>query len=91
MAEAEKFRIETVFNAIHAGNPDARLIAIRSLEALEKVAEGKATKIFLPTEVGSALASLGAVAEVFKTTPPEPAPAAAPALAAPRPAPRPEA
>lgn len=91
LAEAEKFRIETVFNAIHAGNPDARLIAIRSLEALEKVAEGKATKIFLPTEVGSALASLGAVAEVFKTTPPEPAPAAAPALAAPRPAPRPEA
>jgi len=73
LADAEKFRIETVFNAIHAGNPDAGLVAIRSLEALEKVADGKATKIFLPTEVGGALASLGAVAEVFRTNPQAPA------------------
>ena len=92
LADAEKFRIETVFNAIHAGNPDPGLIAIRSLEALEKVADGKATKIFLPTEVGGALAALGSVAEVFRSTPPAPAaPAAAPAPAprpqAPRPAP----
>ncbi len=92
LADAEKFRIETVFNAIHAGNPDPGLIAIRSLEALEKVADGKASKIFLPTEVGGALAALGSVAEVFRSTPPAPAaPAAAPAPAprpqAPRPAP----
>lgn len=66
LADAEKFRIETVFNAIHAGKPDAAIIAIRSLEALEKVADGKATKIFLPTEIGGALASLGAMAEIFK-------------------------
>lgn len=93
LADAEKFRIETVFNAIHAGKPDAALIAIRSLEALEKVADGKATKIFLPTEVGGALASLGAMSEIFrngeKPVPPAtPAPAPAPAPA-PRPAPRP--
>lgn len=66
LADAEKFRIETVFNAIHAGKPDAAIIAIRSLEALEKVADGKATKIFLPTEIGGALASLGAMADVFR-------------------------
>lgn len=78
LADAEKFRIETVFNAIHAGNPDAGVIAIRSLEALEKVADGKATKIFLPTEIGGALASLGAMSEVFKSTPPV---ASAPAVA----------
>ena len=66
LAEAEKFRIETVFNAIHAGNPDPGLVAIRSLEALEKVADGKATKIFLPTEAASALGSLGAIAELFR-------------------------
>lgn len=84
LADAEKFRIETVFNAIHAGKPDAALIAIRSLEALEKVADGKATKIFLPTEVGGALASLGAMAELWREKGPEvpaqplpPAPAAA--------------
>ena len=87
LADAEKFRIETVFNAIHAGNPDPGLIAIRSLEALEKVADGKATKIFLPTEVGGALAALGSVAEVFRSTPPAPAASAA----APAPAPRPQA
>lgn len=75
LADAEKFRIETVFNAIHAGNPDAGLIAIRSLEALEKVADGQATKIFLPTELGAALASFGAIAEVFKKGPePRPVP-----------------
>jgi regulator of protease activity HflC (stomatin/prohibitin superfamily) len=66
LAEAEKFRIETVFHAIHAGNPDPGLIAIRSLEALEKVADGKATKIFLPTEASAALSSLGAIAELFR-------------------------
>lgn len=73
LADAEKFRIETVFNAIHAGKPDAAIIAIRSLEALEKVADGQATKIFLPTEIGSALASLGAVGEMFKNQPTTPA------------------
>lgn len=96
LADAEKFRIETVFNAIHAGKPDAALIAIRSLEALEKVADGKATKIFLPTEVGGALASLGAVAEIFKNQTAPAAPAAVPAQPAPkaplpvRPMPNPE-
>ena len=94
LADAERFRIETVFNAIHAGNPDAGLIAIRSLEALERVADGKATKIFLPSELGSALASLGAVGELFRHEsgmPPAPTPpqAAAPAPARPPAAGRP--
>jgi regulator of protease activity HflC (stomatin/prohibitin superfamily) len=73
--KAERFRIETVFNAIHAGNPDPGLLAIRSLEALEKVADGKATKIFLPSDVGAALAGLGAIGELFRHGPEEPAPA----------------
>lgn len=73
LAEAERFRIETVFNAIHAGKPDAALLAIRSLEALEKVADGRATKIFLPSDVGATLAGLGAIGELFKKED-EPAP-----------------
>jgi regulator of protease activity HflC (stomatin/prohibitin superfamily) len=88
LAEAERFRIETVFNAIHAGKPDAGLIAIRSLEALERVADGRATKIFLPSDVGSALASLGAVGELFKDhvqAPAAPAPPPAPVAPARRP------
>jgi len=71
LADAERFRIETVFNAIHEGNPDPGLLAIRSLEALEKVADGKATKIFLPSGLGSALAALGAVGELFRQGPGE--------------------
>lgn len=66
LADAEKFRIETVFTAIHNGKPDPGLIAIRSLETLEKVADGQATKIFLPSEAASALSSLGAIAELFR-------------------------
>ena len=77
-ADAERFRIETVFNAIHAGAPDPAIIAIRSLEALEKVADGRATKIFLPTDIGSVLATLGAAGELLRKEPP-PAPAPAPA------------
>ena len=83
LADAERFRIETVFNAIHAGNPDAGLIAIRSLEALEKVADGRATKIFLPSDVGSALASLGAVGELFKDRPEVPTAPATPPVPVP--------
>lgn len=86
LADAEKFRIETVFNAIHAGKPDAAIIAIRSLEALERVADGQATKIFLPTEIGGALASFGAMAEVFRKSPDTSGPKAPAAQVAPTPA-----
>ena len=36
------------------------------MEALEKVADGNATKIFLPTEVSGILGSVGGIAELFK-------------------------
>ena len=42
------------------------MIAIKYLEALEKVADGNATKIFLPTEVSGILGSVGGIAELFK-------------------------
>ena len=39
---------------------------IKYLESLEKVANGKATKIFLPADLSATLGSIGAVAELFK-------------------------
>ncbi len=76
VADAEKFRIltvaegegqavERVFGAIHNGDPTPDLIAIKYLEALQGIADGKATKLFLPLETSGILGSLGAISEVF--------------------------
>ncbi len=77
VAEADRFRkltvaqgeaeaVERVYGAIHNGNPTNDLIAIKYLEALEKISDGKATKIFLPMEVSGVLGSLGGIGELFK-------------------------
>jgi regulator of protease activity HflC (stomatin/prohibitin superfamily) len=66
VAEAEKYQIETVFNAIHSGRPTNDLIAIKYLEALGKIAEGQATKIFLPLETSGVLGAISGIAELFK-------------------------
>jgi regulator of protease activity HflC (stomatin/prohibitin superfamily) len=66
VADAEKYQIEIVYNAIHSGKPTNDLIAIKYLEALEKVANGQATKIFLPLETTGITASIGGIAELFK-------------------------
>ncbi len=66
VAEGEGQAIERVFSAIHNGDPTPDLIAIRYLEALEGVANGQATKIFLPLDTAGVLGSVGAIAELFK-------------------------
>ncbi|HEU24112.1 MAG: SPFH/Band 7/PHB domain protein [Mesoaciditoga sp.] len=70
-AEGQAAAIKIVFDAIHSGNPTPDLITIRYLEALQQIANGQATKIFLPFETSGVLSSLGAMAEVFKSTPKE--------------------
>jgi regulator of protease activity HflC (stomatin/prohibitin superfamily) len=65
VAEGEGRAIERVFSAIHAGDPTPDLIAIRYLEALQGIADGQATKIYLPLETTSILASIGAMGELF--------------------------
>ncbi|MCA6071174.1 MAG: SPFH/Band 7/PHB domain protein [Endomicrobium sp.] len=66
VAEAEKYKIEVVYNAIHEGRPTNDLLAIKYLETLGKVADGRATKIFLPLETAGVTASIGGIAELFK-------------------------
>ena len=76
VADAERYKLEveatgqgnaitTVFNAIKDAEPDNRLIAIQYLEALKVMADGDASKIFLPYEASGVLGALGGVKELF--------------------------
>jgi regulator of protease activity HflC (stomatin/prohibitin superfamily) len=65
VAEGEGQAIERVFGAIHTGDPTPDLVAIRYLDALAKIADGRATKLFLPLETSAILGSLGAIKEMF--------------------------
>ena len=76
VAEAERFRQQTVaqgeadairavYGAIHEGDPDAPLLTIKYLEALQSMANGQATKIIVPTELSGIAGSLAAVVELF--------------------------
>jgi len=75
-AEAERFRqeavsegeaaaIRTVYQAIQESKPTPQLIAIKYLETLQSVADGQATKLFLPTEMSAVLGALGGMKELF--------------------------
>ncbi len=68
-AEGQAAAIKLVFDSIHSGNPTPDLLTVRYLDTLQKVADGQATKIFLPFETSGILSSLGAVAELFKKDP----------------------
>ncbi len=67
LAEGEADAVRNVFSAIHDGNPTNDLIAIRYLESLKAIADGKANKVFLPMEVSGVLGSIGGIAELFKS------------------------
>ena len=55
-AEGEASAITTVFGAIHAGKPDAPLLAYQYLHMLPKIAEGDASKLWIiPSELTEAL------------------------------------
>jgi regulator of protease activity HflC (stomatin/prohibitin superfamily) len=66
LAEGEGRAIERVYSAIHTGNPTPDLISIKYLEALAAVANGQATKIFLPLDSTVAMGSVAAMTELFK-------------------------
>lgn len=77
MAEAEQYRkevvalgeakaIEDVYGAIRNAGTDERVIAIKYLETLQGMADGQATKIFVPADMGAALGSIGGIAELLR-------------------------
>jgi len=65
VAEGEARAVERVFQAIHNGDPTPDLIAIKYLEALAQIADGQASKVFIPLESSRILGSVGAIAELF--------------------------
>lgn len=66
IAQGEAEAITQVYQAIHDGKPTKDLIAIKYLEALQKIADGKATKVFLPYEATGVLGSIAGIAELMK-------------------------
>jgi len=66
VAKGEAEAIETVYRAIHEGKPTNDLIAIKYLEALQKIADGQATKVFLPLETSGILGSIAGIGELLK-------------------------
>ncbi|MET0932135.1 MAG: SPFH domain-containing protein [Mycetocola sp.] len=59
-AQGEAQAITTVFDAIHRGNPDPKLLAYQYLQTLPKLADGSANKLWIiPSELTEALKGLG--------------------------------
>jgi regulator of protease activity HflC (stomatin/prohibitin superfamily) len=55
-AEGESQAIETVFQAIHEGNADPKLLAYQYLQVLPEIAKGDANKVWvIPSEITQAL------------------------------------
>jgi regulator of protease activity HflC (stomatin/prohibitin superfamily) len=67
VAEGEADAIRAVYRAIHEGGPSADLIAVKYLETLQVMANGQATKIFLPAESTALLGAVGGIKEILAT------------------------
>jgi regulator of protease activity HflC (stomatin/prohibitin superfamily) len=58
-AQGQSQAIETVFKAIHDGNPDPKLLAYQYLQVLPQIAQGDANKVWvIPSELTSALSGM---------------------------------
>src|SRR5215207_11646790 len=59
-AEGQARAIETVFQAIHDGDPDPKLLAYQYLQMLPQIAQGEANKVWIiPSELTQALGRFG--------------------------------
>ncbi|MFI8594232.1 SPFH domain-containing protein [Microbacterium sp. NPDC078428] len=79
-AQGEAEAIHSVFEAIHAGNPDDKLLAYQYLQTLPKISQGAANKLWIiPSEFTEALkgvsgAFAGRVADAAASAPDDDAP-----------------
>ncbi|MEX2196970.1 MAG: SPFH domain-containing protein [Thermoleophilaceae bacterium] len=59
-AEGQSKAIETVFDAIHRGDADPKLLAYQYLQVLPQIAQGDSNKVWIiPSEFGQALGQFG--------------------------------
>jgi regulator of protease activity HflC (stomatin/prohibitin superfamily) len=68
IAEGEATAIRNVFGAIHDGGPSQDLITIRYLDTLKYVANGNATKIFMPLEMQGLATAAGVIGEMLESS-----------------------
>jgi hypothetical protein len=69
-AQGEGQAIQTVFQAIHDGQPDQSLLAYQYLQMMPKIASGEANKIWvIPSEFNKALEGLGSTLSELKGIP----------------------
>ncbi len=83
-AQGEAEAIEMVFNAIHAGGPDDKLLAYQYLQTLPKISESPSSKLWIiPSELTEALKGIG---DAFggRAAPTSAGPASTPGRARPR-------
>jgi regulator of protease activity HflC (stomatin/prohibitin superfamily) len=63
VAQGEADAIQSVFHSIHEGKPDDKLITLKYLEMLPRLADNKANKLFIPFEASGIISSLAAMVE----------------------------
>lgn len=77
VADAEKYRQQvvaegqadatrSVYAAIHDGGPTPDLLAVKYMEALQGIADGQATKIYLPADLAGVMGSVAAIGDLFR-------------------------
>lgn len=65
VADGEAEAIREIYSAIHEGDPSTDLLAIKYLETLGQMADGQATKIFMPTELTGLAGTVSAVGSLL--------------------------
>ena len=72
-AEGQAKAIETVFQAIHEGKPDAELLAYQYLQMLPQIAQGESNKLWIiPSDLQQAVGRVaGAVKDIAAAQPPQ--------------------
>jgi regulator of protease activity HflC (stomatin/prohibitin superfamily) len=74
-AEGQSKAIESVFDAIHRGDADPKLLAYQYLQTLPQIAQGESNKVWIiPSEFTQALGQLGSVIPKPDSSPPPPSP-----------------
>ena len=61
-----KLRMKAAYRLIREAGADQAVLTLKSFEALEKVADGQATKIIIPSELQNVAGLVKAAAEIAK-------------------------
>ena len=69
MQEAEAEAIRRIAAALPDGQATTYLLGLKYLEALPKLAEGKGSTLFLPSEASGVLAAIGGLRQMLQKAP----------------------